>query len=283
VPRRALEPSYRLAIALLRPLLMVVTKRDWRGAENLPDDGGFIVCSNHMSYLDAFTLAHFLIDNGHPPYFLAKESVFRIPLVGRIVRGAGQIPVRRETGDAGLAFAAAVVAVREGRCIAMYPEGTLTRDPQLWPMVAKTGAARLALTTGSPVVPVAQWGPQDVLAPYAFWPRLLPRKTMHIVAGPPVDLSDLQGRPLEPVLLRQATARIMDAVTALLEPLRGATAPVVRFDSRALGLPPTGNPARALGRRVRRSSARLVRRRPGRGGAGDVARPGDAGPEREAS
>jgi 1-acyl-sn-glycerol-3-phosphate acyltransferase len=282
VPRRALEPSYRLAISLLRPLLMLVTKRDWRGAENLPDDGGFIVCSNHMSYVDAFTLAHFLVDSSHPPYFLAKESVFRIPVVGRIVRGAGQIPVHRETGDAALAFQAAVVALREGRCIAMYPEGTLTRDPELWPMVAKTGAARLALTTGCPVVPAAQWGPQEILAPYAWWPRLFPRKTMHIVVGPPVDLSDLQGRPLEPVLLRQATARIMDAVTALLEPLRGQPAPAVRFDSRQHGLPPTGNPARALRRQVRTSSAWLARRRPGRGRGADPTGP-STGTDRETS
>jgi 1-acyl-sn-glycerol-3-phosphate acyltransferase len=251
VSRHAVEPSYRFAISVLRPLLMLLTKRVWRGAEHLPADGGFIVCSNHMSYVDAFTLAHYLVDHGHPPYFLAKESVFRIPVVGRIVRGAGQIPVRRETGDAALAFSAAVVAVGEGLCIAMYPEGTLTRDPDLWPMVAKTGAARLALTTGCPVIPVAQWGPHAILGPYAFWPKVFPRKTMHLLAGPPVDLSDLEGRALEPALLREATTRIMDAVTALLEPLRGATAPAVRFDSRQHGLPPTGNPARALHRRLR--------------------------------
>jgi 1-acyl-sn-glycerol-3-phosphate acyltransferase len=247
---RASEPSYRLAIAVLRPLLMLLTKRRWSGAENLPAEGGFIVCSNHMSYVDAFTMAHYLIDNGHPPYFLAKESVFRIPVFGRIVRGAGQIPVRRETGDAAQAFSAAVDAVKAGRCIAMYPEGTLTRDPDLWPMVAKTGAARLALITGAPVVPVAQWGPQEILGPYAWWPRIFPRKTMRIVAGPPVDLADLQGRPVEPVLLREATARIMDAVTELLEPLRGAVAPDVRFDSRQHGLPPTGNPRRLRRRRA---------------------------------
>lgn len=275
------EPSYRLAIRLLRPLLMALTKRDWRGAEHLPDEGGFIVCSNHMSYVDAFTLAHFLVDNGHPPYFLAKESVFRIPVFGRIVRGAGQIPVHRETGDAALAFSAAVEAVREGRCIAMYPEGTLTRDPQLWPMVAKTGAARLALTTGAPVIPVAQWGPQRILGPYAYLPHVLPRKTMQVVAGPPVDLSDLQGRPIEPALLREATTRIMDAVTTLLEPLRGATAPAERFDSRKNGLPPTGNPAKALRRRARRSADRVVgRRRRGRDSAGSAP---ETGHEREAS
>lgn len=263
MPRRPSEPSYRFAIRLLRPLLMLVTKRQWRGAEHLPERGGFIVCSNHMSYVDAFTLAHFLVDNGHPPYFLAKESVFRIPVFGRIVRGAGQIPVHRETGDAALAFRAAVVAIQEGRCITMYPEGTLTRDPDLWPMVAKTGAARLALTTGAPVIPVAQWGPQAILGPYAWWPKLFPRKTMQVLAGEPVDLSDLMGRPLEPALLRETTTRIMDAVTHLLETLRGASAPDERFDSRQHGLPPTGNPARALRRRVGGASASLRRRRDG--------------------
>lgn len=264
-PRRPSEPSYRFAIWLLRPLLMLVTKRHWRGAENLPDEGGFIVCSNHMSYVDAFTLAHFLVDNGHPPYFLAKESVFRIPVFGRIVRGAGQIPVHRETGDAALAFRAAVAAVQQDRCIAMYPEGTLTRDPGLWPMVAKTGAARLALITGAPVIPVAQWGPQRILGPYAHWLRLFPRKTMQILAGPPVDLSDLAGHALDPALLREATTRIMDDVTDLLQDLRGGTAPAERFDSRQHGLPPTGNPARALRRKMVGVSASL-RRRPGHQG-----------------
>lgn len=266
---RPAEPSYRFAVRLVRPLLMLLTKRHWRGAENLPDQGGFIVCSNHMSYVDAFTLAHFLLDNGHPPYFLAKEAVFRIPVFGRIVRGAGQIPVRRETGDAALAFQAAVVAVHEGRCIAMYPEGTLTRDPDLWPMVAKTGAARLALTTGVPVVPVAQWGPQAILGPYARVPRLFPRRTMQVLAGPPVDLSDLLDRPLEPELLRTATTRIMDAVTHLLETLRDAPAPAERFDARQHGLPPTGNPARSLRRRVRGASPWSRRHRGGTSGTSE--------------
>ena len=98
MPRRALEPTYRLAISVLRPILMLLTWRDWRGAEHLRDEGGFMVCSNHMSYVDPFALAHFLVDNGHPPYFLAKEAVFRSRWSARIIRGAGQIPVCRETG-----------------------------------------------------------------------------------------------------------------------------------------------------------------------------------------
>jgi hypothetical protein len=94
------------------------------------------------------------------------------------------------------------------------------------------------------VIPVAQWGPQEVLAPYAARPHLLPRKTMHVVAGPPVELSDLYGRPLDGATLQEATARIMAAITGLLEGIRGEKAPVERFDTRKAGLPETGNPHR---------------------------------------
>jgi 1-acyl-sn-glycerol-3-phosphate acyltransferase len=111
-------------------------------------------------------------------------------------------------------------------------------------MVGKTGAARIALTAGVDVVPIAQWGAQDVLAPYAKRLRLLPRKTMHLVAGPPVDLDDLRGRPITSDVLREATARIMAALTELLEGIRGEQAPETRFDPKSAGLPLTGNPAK---------------------------------------
>jgi 1-acyl-sn-glycerol-3-phosphate acyltransferase len=207
------------------------------------------VASNHLSYVDPLTLAHFLWDNGYPVRYLGKESVFRVPVAGRIIAAAGQIPVYRESGDAAKAFAAAVEAVRAGECVGIYPEGTLTRDPDLWPMVGKTGAARIALATQCPVIPVAQWGPQEMLPPYSKRPRLVPRPTMHMLAGPPVDLSDLYDRPQNAEVLREATTRIMAAVTVLLEELRGEKAPAERFDSRKHGLPSTGNPHRK-GRRA---------------------------------
>jgi 1-acyl-sn-glycerol-3-phosphate acyltransferase len=234
-------------VAVLRPLLMVVTKRDWRGAEHLPTSGGFVVAPNHLSYVDPLAFAHFLVDNGRPPFFLGKEGVFRVPIVGAILRGAEQIPVYRNTGQAADAFRAAVAAVESGKCVAVYPEGTLTRDPEIWPMVGKTGAARIALATRCPVIPVAQWGPQELLAPYSKRVRLFPRKTMHVTAGPPVDLSDLYDKPVTGALLRQATDRIMAAITAELETIRGATAPAERFDSRKHGLPETGNFHRTQG------------------------------------
>lgn len=240
--RRPPPFAYRIAVWIVRPLLMLLTKRDWRGAEHLPREGGFVVTPNHVSHVDPFVFGHFMLDNGREAYFLGKDSVFRVPLVGWIVRNAEQIPVYRNTGNAAEAFRAAVTAVeREGKCIGVYPEGTLTRDPGLWPMVGKTGAARIALTTRCPVIPVAQWGPQEILAPYTKRLRLFPRKTMHVMAGPPVELSDLYDRPLDEPVLREATERIMAAITALLEELRGERAPARRFSSREHGLPDTGN------------------------------------------
>jgi 1-acyl-sn-glycerol-3-phosphate acyltransferase len=233
---------YRLAVVILRPLLMAFTKRDWRGAEHLPKQGGVVLVTNHVSWFDPLAFAHYLFDNGRLPRFLAKDAVFRIPLIGQIVKGAGQIPVFRGSNDASKAFAAGVEAVRAGEAVVVYPEGTITRDPELWPMVGKTGAARIALSSGVDVVPVAQWGAQDVLAPYAKRIRLLPRKTMHLLAGPPVDLDDLRGGPVNTETLRVATERIMSAITALLEELRGEVAPIARFDPKAAGIPLTGNP-----------------------------------------
>ncbi|HEY7720778.1 MAG TPA: lysophospholipid acyltransferase family protein [Pedococcus sp.] len=228
-------------MAIVRPVMLLLTKRDWRGWEHFPASGGFVVAPNHVSHVDPLAFAHFLFDSGHPPFFLGKEAVFRVPVVGAILRGAQQIPVFRNTGRAADAFRAAVEAVEAGKCVGVYPEGTLTRDPALWPMVGKTGAARIALTTRCPVIPVAQWGPQEILAPYSKRPHVLPRKTMHVLAGPPVDLTDLYDRPLDAVVLREATARIMAAITGLLEELRGEPAPAERFDSRKHGLPETGN------------------------------------------
>lgn len=233
---RHISAAFRVAEAIARPPLTVFTRRRWSGGEHLPRDRGFVVCVNHISHLDPFVVAHFLLDHGCPPRFLAKESVFRIPVLGRIIAGAGQIPVYRETSDASKAFRAAVDAVRAGECVVVYPEATLTRDPGLWPMVGKTGAARVALTTGCPVIPVANWGVQDILAPYGRWPHLLPRKTVHVVAGPPVDLSAFgEGAPTDVARLRSATDTILDAMSGLLAQIRGGQPPATRWDPREHG------------------------------------------------
>jgi 1-acyl-sn-glycerol-3-phosphate acyltransferase len=234
--------AFALCAFVLRRPLMILTKRDWRGAENLPSTGGCILVTNHVSEVDPVPFAHFVYDNGRLPRFLGKAEVFAVPVLGGILKNAGQIPVYRKSADASKAFSAAVAAVEKGECVIVYAEGTITRDPDLWPMVGKSGAARIALSTGRPVIPCAQWGPQELLAPYARKPDLFPRKLMRVRAGSPVDLSDLQGKKLTPAVLREATNRIMADVTHLLEDIRGAKAPEARFDPRLAGVAEFGNP-----------------------------------------
>ncbi|ASR55000.1 lysophospholipid acyltransferase family protein [Cellulomonas sp. CW35] len=224
--------AYRNVARIVRPLLKAMTKPDWHGVEHLPTDRGFIVAANHMTNVDPLTFAHFLWDNGVAPKVLAKDPLFKVPLVGRVLRATGQIPVYRNTSAAGESLGAAVTALQQGDAVAVFPEGTLTRDPDLWPMVGKTGVARLALTTRVPVIPVAQWGPQNLLGRYAKLLRPIPRKTVTIVVGPPVVLDDLYERPQDAATLREATERVMDAITRLLEGIRGEQAPAVRYDMR---------------------------------------------------
>lgn len=229
--KERLGAAYGFIVGIIRPLLMVFAKRDWRGVENLPPPGtGVVIAPNHLSHTDFATAGHFLIDNGRIPRYLAKESLFRIPLVGRLVRACKQIPVYRGTARASNAYRDAVKAVEAGECVVIYPEGTLTQDPDLWPMQGKTGAARVALATGCPVLPLAQWGPNELLAPYTSRLRPFPRKTMRLTLGPPVDLSDLvTGDAVTTETMRVASDRILDALTATLAGIRGEEPPEERF------------------------------------------------------
>ena len=232
MPRRRIGFWYRFAAVLCKPPLVILIKRDWRGMENIPAEGGFITAVNHNSHVDPFAYAHYQYNTGRVPRFLAKSGLFKKGFIGAAMRGTGQIPVYRESTDALSAFRAAVDAVERGECVVFYPEGTITRDPDQWPMTGKTGAARVALQTKCPVVPVAQWGANLLLPPYAKKPSLLPRKTHHVLAGPPVDLSRFYDKEMTPDVLREATEVIMAAVTEQLEELRGEKAPEKPFDLR---------------------------------------------------
>lgn len=243
MPRHRIGFWYRLAAVLAKPPLVILFKRDWRGMENIPAHGGFITAINHNSYLDPLAYAHFQYNTGRVPRFLAKSALFKVPVIGRMFHGLQLIPVYRESTDAANAFRAAVSAIDKGECVAFYPEGTLTRDPDQWPMRAKTGAARVALLTKAPVIPVAQWGANAVLPPYAGAKRLrlFPRKTFKVVAGPPVDLSAYYGQEPTAEVLRAATDTIMAAVTELLADVRQEPVPAGRAEQ------PKGGAAEGLG------------------------------------
>jgi len=232
--------AFRTVVNLVRPLATLLLKRDWSGEENLPTDRGFIAVSNHLSYVDPLTFGHYLYNNGHPPRFLAKKELFDLPVVGRVLKSGDQIPVYRGTSQAKDSLNYARVVLDRGDVIAMFPEGTLTRDPAMWPMVGRTGAARLALESGAPVIPVAQWGAHLLLPPYSKKPDLFPRKPMIVRAGPAIDLDDLRGKPLDTDLLRVATDRIMATLTAMVADMRGEAPPQHPYDMRAHPAPNAG-------------------------------------------
>lgn len=233
------EPGGRViygVVSLLHAVIGPLVHRDWRDQHKVPARGGVVLVVNHISNVDPLAVGQFVAFSGRWPRFLAKESLFRVPVVGVVIRACGQIPVRRGTAAAQDALTEAVGAVEEGRAVVVYAEGTITLDPELWPMRGRTGAARIALATSAPVVPLGQWGAQDVMwGKRVHLPHLLPRKTFQLVAGDPVPLDDLRGQPLTAAVLAEATERVMAAVTALVADLRGEQPPAEPFDPRAAG------------------------------------------------
>ncbi len=220
-------------VTLLSTVMRPFTRRDWRGQDKIPATGGVVVAVNHISNVDPLAVGQYLAFSGRWPRFLVKASLFAIPVVGRVITACGQIPVQRASRRSGSALTAAVEAVGQGRAVVVYPEGTITLDPDLWPMVAKTGAARIAFESGCDVVPVGQWGAQEVMyGKRIHFPHLLPRTTLRLVAGDPVDLDDLRDQPVTAAVLVEATERIMAAVTALVADLRQAEPPGPPYGSR---------------------------------------------------
>lgn len=223
-------PMYRGIVGFLRPVMRLSTRIDWRGARNIPATGGFVVAPNHLSYIDPLILGDFLVQAGRAPRFLAKSPLFSSAVLGAVMKGTGQIPVYRETERAIDAYAAALLALRQGACVCVMPEGTVTRDPRMWPMTGKTGAARLAMEAQVPLVPVGMWGTQDILKAYEQKvPRVFPLKRVRVYAGPAVDLTDLAGSAVDRVLLDIATDRLMDAITEQVSLARRTSVPPDRY------------------------------------------------------
>jgi 1-acyl-sn-glycerol-3-phosphate acyltransferase len=225
VAQRRLGFWQRTAVFLILPVLQLWTRRTWTGQENVPPSGGVIIAPNHISHFDPLVVAHFVYGAGRWPRFLAKASVFQVPLVGAFLRKVQQIPVERGSVEAVKSLDALVDALQQGGAVIIYPEGTTTREPDLWPMRGKTGAARLALLTGAPVIPVAHWGAQQVFDPRTKKFSLRPRTPIAVTAGKPVDLSRWQGEAPTRAVLDQMTDAIMTDVRDLLGEIREAEPP----------------------------------------------------------
>jgi 1-acyl-sn-glycerol-3-phosphate acyltransferase len=223
--------AFWLCIAVVFPASKLMFRIRYRHGERIPRTGPVLLVANHVSVLDPIACARLVFDHGRMPHFLAKESVFK-GLAGTILRSAGQIPVARFSSDAVGALSAAEADLAAGNLVVIYPEGSVTRDPDWWPMQSRTGAARLALTTDAVVVPVAQWGPQRLHDYHTKKLHLRLRTPAAYSVGEPLDLAELRaevraGRPLTAELLKETTDLMMGRVRDELAELRGEPAPAL--------------------------------------------------------
>lgn len=227
------RPSvFWLLAALILPLWSLMVRYRFTPQSRLPQRGSFILAPNHYSEIDPVAMGVVVWHLGRAPRFLAKASLFKLPFVGWLLRASGQIPVEREgrtRSSAANPLGAAGELIRREASVIVYPEGSLTRDPDLWPMRGKSGAVRLALESGMPLIPVAHWGTQNLMPRYGKKIHPIPRKTIEVAVGEPLDLSRFAGRS-DQRAVNEATDMLMAEIARLLGGLRGETPPDERWD-----------------------------------------------------
>ena len=231
-----------LVASVLIPVVRLFFKVNVKGISKLPKTGAYVLVSNHVTNMDALAMAYLVYMKLHrAPHFLAKGSLFKLPIIGSVLRAAGQIPIYRGGQRNDEPLRAAYEYLKAGHSITIFPEGTLTRQPDLWPMRGKTGAVRLALETNVPVFAIAHWGSEQILPQYGskfrpgFW------KPVNFLVGDEIDLSNFRNKKLTPEQVREATDLVMSKITELVETLRGETAPSELWDPVTKGQTVHGN------------------------------------------
>lgn len=214
-----------LAAAVFYPLTKLLARTKLIGLRNVPAEGPVLLVLNHVSHLDPAYDAVMVHKAGRVPRFLAKSTLWNVPVFNRVLTGVQQIPVYRGTANARKSLVAADEALGEDKLVLIYPDGTVTKDPQGWPMSPRVGVARLALDHDVPVVPVARWGTNRVYDHYAKKFRPLPRKQVTYAFGEPVDLSAYRDRERDNATLREVADLTMSRVRDLLAEIRQETAP----------------------------------------------------------
>jgi 1-acyl-sn-glycerol-3-phosphate acyltransferase len=223
----------RAGAMVILPVVRLWTVRSWHGTESLRSRrGGFLVVANHVTSFDPIAVGHVLYDNRIAPRFLAKAELFTHRFLGPLMRQAGQIPVHRGSSKARDSLSSAIEAITAGEAVIIFPEGTLTWDPDMWPMTMHSGAARIAARTGCPIVPVATWGNHEVAPPRGSG---RPRRRPHTMAavGEPLDLSAF-GDPSTwgNAELDGVTRLIRSTLTQMVSELRGEPVPGVTYSHR---------------------------------------------------
>lgn len=225
---------YALLAALLGAAISLLTNLRWptpegrRAAGSLPA-GRVIVVANHTSLIDGIVLALACRRMGRSPRLLATAGVFRIPVVGTLAAMLGFIPVHRRTAAAAESLTAAAAALNAGEAVAMFPEGRITLDTEFWPEQAKTGAVRLALLTGAPIVPIAIQGCHQVVDRKVNVGRLLAslvrRPGVLVSVGAPIDVRRLAPGRADEATVRWISDLMMARLVTQVSDLRGVPAP----------------------------------------------------------
>lgn len=211
--------------AVLYPLTNLLARRVLIGTERIPVAGPALLAMNHVSHLDPLYDAVCVQDRGRVPHFLAKNTLWGRPILRTVLTATGQIPVYRSTASAHHSLRGAHRALQEGKLVVIYPEGTITRDPNGWPTQSHTGVARLALEHDVPLVPAARWGTREILDLYHKRFRPLPRGTVTHRFGAPIDLAEFRGKPAGDTVLREVTDLVMETINELLAEIRDEAAP----------------------------------------------------------
>lgn len=229
--------------AIVVPLVGCFARIEIEGQEHLPAEGPYVLAPNHYSEFDPLIVAVATWRLGRAPRFMAKESLFRVPVLGAALRATGMVPVARTASGSAATqtLKQSELLVEHGRGVIVYPEGSLTRDPDMWPMRGKTGAVRLALATAEPipVIPMATWGVQNIMPRYGRLSLFPPRKRVRVALGPATDLSAYRGAR-SPQALAAATDAVMADISGLLGELRSETPPAQRWNPGEHGQRETG-------------------------------------------
>ena len=222
-------------ISAMHLTLLLTARRSYRGIERIPSEGGVLVVSNHLSFLDAFVLPHAVRSAGRNPLGMGKIELFRIPVLGGWFAKIGHVSVDRAASPAE-ALEPAAEALRQGKVLCMYPEGTYNTTPELGLVSGRTGVARLALAAGVVVVPIGQWGPQVALTPQGKIAALRPprlfgwfranrrprRPVCRLLVGEPITAEELRAvAGVDEPDLRAVTDYVMSRIGALVAEVSG--------------------------------------------------------------
>ncbi|MCX6485754.1 MAG: lysophospholipid acyltransferase family protein [Rhodoluna sp.] len=232
----------RVVAYILGPLVHLLFWVKLEGKEKLPKTGAYILVFNHVTHLDPLVVAYatfYGLKRG--PHFLAKGNLFKVPVLGPLLLAAGQVPVYRNGRRNVEPMAAAYRFLDAGHVITIFPEGTLTREPNGWPMRGKTGSVRMAIEANVPIYSVGQWGSEVVLPTYTKKLRPKPWHKVRVLIGEEINLEKFRGRKISTEELKDATRIVMTAITKQVEILRDSKAPKKLYDPADHGQSQFGN------------------------------------------